>query len=466
MEIRTDQFKELSRKALTNTLLRQRLGQIGSRFSLGRALAFSQLPDPEALRQKANSIKKSTIERLDYYLEHLESKVVEAGGKVHWAGDAGDALRIVCEIARKNGVRSIVKGKSMMSEEIGLNEVLIGQGIDTFETDLGEFIIQLAGEPPSHIVGPALHKTKADVADLFAEKLGVERVEDPEELTMIARQTLRKRFFDADMGISGVNFAIAETGTIVLFENEGNIRLSTTLPRIHVAIMGIEKVIPTLEDLVVMMKLLARSATGQKLSSYVSMITGPRRSGEWDGAEEFHLVILDNGRSRILKDQDLRETLYCIRCGSCLNICPVYHQIGGHSYGWVYSGPIGSILTPQLIDPERARDLPFISTLCGACAEVCPVKINIPKVLLRLRSKLAEDPEWMARPHRAERAVMGLIGLFLESPSVYRIGSRLARIIQIPFKKGDRLKKLPPPFREWSEGQSPYPFAKRRFLDK
>jgi len=230
--------------------------------------------------------------------------------------------------------------------------------------------------------------------------------------------------------------------------------------------MGIEKVIPTFEDLVVLMKLLARSTAGQKLPSYVSMITGPRRTGEWDGAGEFHLVILDNGRTRILGEQDLRETLHCIRCGACLNVCPVYQKIGGHAYGWVYSGPIGSILTPQLIDPERARDLPFASTLCGACAEVCPVKIDIPRILVRVRSRLTEDPKWRKRPHRAERAIMGLIAFFLESPVAYRIGSRIGRLFQIPFKKGERLRTLPPPFREWSEGRSTYPFAKKRFLER
>jgi L-lactate dehydrogenase complex protein LldF len=446
MKIRTDQFKELSLKALSNPRLMESLSEMGNRFTLGRALAFSQIPDSEALRLKGNSIKKSTLERLDCYLERLESKVNELGGEVHWARDARDAVKIVCEIAGKNGVRSVVKGKSMTSEEIGLNEALIEQGIDAVETDLGEFIIQLADEPPSHIVGPALHKSKEEVADLFAEKLGVEKVETPEELTVIARSALRKKFLEADMGITGANFAVAETGTIVLFENEGNIRFATTLPRIHVAIMGIEKVIPTLEDLMVLMKLLARSATGQKLSSYVSMITGPRRTGEWDGAEEFHLVILDNGRSRILRDEELRETLYCIRCGACLNICPVYQKIGGHSYGWVYSGPIGSILTPQLIDPERAGHLPFLSTLCGACAE-------------------AEDPLWRTKPHRLERTIMDLVGFFLGSPSAYRIGSRIARILQIPFKKGERLRTLPSPFREWSTDRSPYPFARRRFLE-
>ena len=263
-----------------------------------------------------------------------------------------------------------------------------------WETDLGEFIIQLAGEPPSHIIGPAVHKNKAQIADLFAEKLGVPRVETPKELTRIAREKLREKFVHADMGITGANAAVAETGSIVLLENEGNIRLSTTIPRIHVALMGIEKVIPTLDDLATLLALLPRSATGQKLSSYTTIITGPRRPGEADGPEEFHLILLDNGRSRILADPDRRECLYCVRCGCCLNTCPVYRKAGGHSYGWVYSGPIGAVLTPQLIPARLARDLPFASTLCGACGDVCPVKIPLPKLLLTMRQRITEDPNW------------------------------------------------------------------------
>jgi L-lactate dehydrogenase complex protein LldF len=434
---------------------------VGEReFMEMRNSAFSLLDNPEGLREQAHNIKKETLERLDEYLEHLEKNVIRTGGRVHWARDARHARRLIETIALNNGVKTVVKGKSMVTEEIALNKALADCGIEVSETDLGEFIIQLAGEPPSHLVGPAIHKTKEQIAELFSEKLGVRRMEDPQEMTMFARKILRKKFLNADMGITGVNFAVAETGSIVLFENEGNIRLSTTLPKIHVAIMGIEKVIPTLEDLNVFLKLLARSTTGQKLSSYISIITGPKRDGERDGAEEFHLIILDNGRSRILADEELRETLYCIRCGACLNFCPVYLKIGGHSYGWVYSGPIGSILTPQLINRKQAYLLPYASTLCGACAEVCPVKINIPKILLVLRKRLIEDPKWGKPTSMTERVIFALYAYIMQNRWLYEKASRIARIAQRPFMKKGVLKNLPPPLNRWSRHHEVAPLEK------
>ena len=450
MDIRCDQFQVLSKKALKDRHLQQALESFGTRIQANRNSAFSLLDNPEGLRDQAQNIKKETLERLDEYLEHLEKNVIRLGGKVYWARDAIHARQLVETIALDNGVKTVVKGKSMVTEEIALNKALTDHGIEVSETDLGEFIIQLAGEPPSHLVGPAIHKTKEQIAELFSEKLGVRRMEDPQEMTMFARKILRKKFLNADMGITGVNFAVAETGSIVLFENEGNIRLSTTLPKIHVAIMGIEKVIPTLEDLNVFLKLLARSTTGQKLSSYISIITGPKRDGERDGAEEFHLIILDNGRSRILADEELRETLYCIRCGACLDFCPVYLKIGGHSYGWVYSGPIGSILTPQLINRKQAYLLPYASTLCGACAEVCPVKINIPKILLALRKRLIEDPRWGKPTSMTERAIFALYAYIMQNRWLYEKASRMARIAQRPFIKKGVIKNLPPPLNRWA----------------
>jgi L-lactate dehydrogenase complex protein LldF len=408
MDIKTDQFQELSKKALKDGHLQQALQNLGAHIQVMRNSAFSLLDNPEGLREQAHNIKRETLDRLDEYLEHLEKNVMRLGGQVHWARNASEARRLIETIALDKGVKTVVKGKSMVTEEIALNKGLIARGIEVSETDLGEFIIQLAGEPPSHLIGPALHKTKEQIAELFSEKLGAKPMEDPQEMTTFARNALRQRFLDADMGITGVNFAVAETGSIVLFENEGNIRLSTTLPKIHVAVMGIEKVIPSLDDLDVFLKLLPRSATGQKLSSYISIITGPKRDGERDGAEEFHLVILDNGRSRILADEDLKETLYCIRCGACLDFCPVYLKIGGHSYGWVYSGPIGSILTPQLTNRKQAFQLPYASTLCGVCAEVCPVKINIPKILIALRQRYVEDSEWGKPNSLLEKGSLGL----------------------------------------------------------
>jgi L-lactate dehydrogenase complex protein LldF len=426
---------------------------MGLGFSARRLQAFSQLEDPEALRRLARALKERSLENLPMLLEILESRVVEAGGVVHWARSAEDARRIVVELARERGVRRIVKGKSMVSEEISLNEHLIREGFEVWETDLGEFIVQMAGEPPSHIVGPAVHKSKEEIAELFEEKLGVEKAQTPEELTAIARKALREKFLSADMGITGVNIAVAETGSIVLLENEGNIRLSTTVPKIHVALMGIEKVVPTLEDMALLLVLLARSCTGQKQSTYTSILTGPRQEGERDGPEEFHLILLDNGRTRILADSDRRETLYCIRCGACLNVCPVYQRVGGHSYGWVYSGPIGAILTPQLIAPRLARDLPFASTLCGACAEVCPVMINHPKILLHLRWKMTEDPFWDAGISPLRRGLLSLYGWVASKPGLYNAASRLARLLQPLVAPSGKWRVLPPLLARWGRNR-------------
>jgi len=471
MEIRCNQFQELSKKALNDQNLQKALKNFSALIQEKRNLAFSLLDNPEGLRDQAHNIKKETLERLDEYLEHLEKNVIRLGGKVHWARDAKKARELIETIASDKGVKTVVKGKSMVTEEIDLNKELIARGIEVSETDLGEFIIQLAEEPPSHLVGPAIHKTKRQIAELFSEKLGVRLMEDPQEMTMVARNALRDKFIQADMGITGVNFAVAETGSVVLLENEGNIRLSTTLPKIHVAIMGIEKVIPNLEDLNIFLKLLARSTTGQKLSSYTSIITGPKRDGESDGAEEFHLIILDNGRSKILVDEELRETLYCIRCGACLDFCPVYLKIGGHSYGWVYSGPIGSILTPQLINRKQAYQLPFASSLCGACAEVCPVKINIPKILLTLRRRMIEDPQW-GKPSISEKTVFALYAYIMRNKWLYETVSRIARIAQMPFIKKGVLKNLPPPLNRWTHHHDVVPLEKtfrqqwKEFSDK
>jgi L-lactate dehydrogenase complex protein LldF len=321
----------------------------------------------------------------------------------------------------KGGVKSVVKSKSMATEEIELNHSLDQAGIEAVETDLGEYIIQLAKETPSHIIAPAIHKSKDDISELFSEKLNIPYYTEPQDLTKIARETLREKFLKADMGVSGANFAVAETGTIVIVENEGNARLTTTLPRVHVALMGIEKVIPRFDDLAVFLSILARSATGQKMSSYVSLVTGPKRKGEKDGPEEFHLVLLDNGRANILASDETRESLYCIRCGACLNICPVYRKVGGHSYGWVYSGPIGAIISPQLLGFDKAPDLPFASSLCGACKEVCPLKIDIPKVLLELRKRVIEEKVRANRvgADKLQRLGIKLWRLAMEHPRVY-----------------------------------------------
>lgn len=463
MEVRCEQFQRLSALGVKDTQLQEALRRAGGRFKELRNKAFSLLENGEETRQRAHEIKAHTLRRLDEYLEQLEKKVEQLGGKVHWARDAREARGVIEGLAMDRGVRTVVKGKSMISEEIELNEGLAARGIEVTETDLGEFIIQLARETPSHIVGPAIHKTMEQVSELFSEKFHVEPMQDPEDLTMFARRALRQRFLEADMGITGANFAVAETGSILLFENEGNIRLTTTLPKIHVAIMSLEKVIPSLSDLAVFMKLLARSAAGQKLSCYLSVINGPRRAGERDGAEEFHLVILDNGRSEILAEDELREALYCIRCGACLNFCPVYLKIGGHAYGWVYSGPIGSILTPHLIERKRASDLPYASTLCGACAGVCPVKIDIPRILVALRRRYEEDPLWGRPSSPLAKGMASLYGAVMQSKWLYEKGSWVARQAQKPFIKGDRLRTMPPPLDRWTRYHHLRPLDKKPF---
>lgn len=406
-EIHTGSFVENSRSALGDVQLQRALSLATGRFVEMRRLAVSSVGDDwPLLRERARAIKRHAIEHLDHYLDEFAANVTRLGGKVFWARDAAEAASYIVELARSRGVKVAVKGKSMMTEEIDLNHALSEAGVEPVETDLGEFIVQLAGERPSHLIAPVIHKTRAQIADLFAEKLGVPRTEDIGEMTALARRVLRGRFAEAGLGITGANFGVAETGTIVLLENEGNIRFSTSLPRVHVALMGIEKVIPRFEDLGVFLRLLPRSATGQGMSAYVSMLSGTKRSPSDEHPEELHVVILDNGRTGILANEHLRESLWCIRCGACLNTCPVYQKIGGHAYGWVYGGPIGSVLTPQLVGRERASDLPFASSLCGACRDVCPIGINIPDMLLQLRHEIIERPELPGAPFGETQAAL------------------------------------------------------------
>ncbi|HJQ71007.1 MAG TPA: LutB/LldF family L-lactate oxidation iron-sulfur protein [Blastocatellia bacterium] len=463
MHVNTEKFIENSQAATENAGLQSRL-RVLNRFTVMREVAFSGLEEGEALRDRARAIKEETINRLDHYLVRLEESVTRAGGTVHWARSAADAVEIILELARKNSVKRVVKSKSMATEEIELNEALEAAAIEAVETDLGEYIVQLAREKPSHILAPAIHKSKGDVTDLFREKLGTGDLREAEELTLAARKQLREKFCTAEMGVTGANFAVAETGTIVLVENEGNIRLSTTLPRLHVALMGIEKVVPRLADLAVFLRILARSASGQKMSSYVSFITGARRTGETDGAREFHLVLLDNGRTRILADAEKRESLYCLRCGACLNVCPVYQKIGGHAYGSVYSGPIGSIITPMMVGLERSKDLPFASSLCGACREICPVRINIPHILLKLRSEWAEatSGEGGGRPVLEKLAIRAW-AFAMRHPSIYNLIFRLPAIFQGPMLKDGKFDRLPFPLGAWTANRDFPPLAKRPF---
>jgi L-lactate dehydrogenase complex protein LldF len=370
----------------------------------------SLLPDWQELRQHAHDIKRHTLENLDWYLEELERNIEARGGKVIWASTGAEACDFIQNLAAERGVKLVVKSKSMTTEEIHLNERLEHAGIEAVETDLGEYIIQLSGEKPYHIIAPALHKTREQVATL----LGQESDATPEHLTAFARKKLREKFLAAGIGITGANFLVADSGAIVLVENEGNARLSSSAPPIHVAVAGIEKVIPRAQDLAVFLKLLARSATGQPLSVYTSFLAGARRDGEPDGPREFYLVLLDNGRTKILADKSKRQSLSCIRCGACLNACPVYRKIGGYSYPWVYSGPIGKILTPQFMGRDQDPWLPFASSLCGACGEVCPVKIEIPRILLELRQEVASGPH-----KQSERLAFRMFAWVMRHPSIY-----------------------------------------------
>jgi L-lactate dehydrogenase complex protein LldF len=446
MEVKSMHFKRNARDALHNAQLAHALQRLQTRFVDARATVLRELDQVEETRDAATAIRERVINDLDLWLERFETEAIRRGATVYWAEDAAHANRIVCDIAARHAVKRVVKSKSMVSEEIGLNSALEDAGLSVLETDLGEYILQLADEPPSHIVAPVVHKNKEEIADLFTQAHGTEYKTDIAALTREAREVLRPGFLEADMGISGANFLIAETGSALIVTNEGNGRLVTTLPRVHVALTGIEKVVPTLEDVSTLLRLLPRSATGQSITNYVSLLTGPRNSDELDGPEHFYMVLVDNGRSRMLGSW-LRPMLRCIRCGACMNHCPVYQSIGGHAYGWVYPGPMGAVLTPALSDARAARDLPNASTFCGQCAVVCPVKIPLPDLMRHWReTQVARG--W--RPWR-ERAALRLWAWSARHPRIYgtlaNLGARLLRRIG-----GDEavLHRLPG---GWTEGR-------------
>src|SRR5215213_9559366 len=408
----SETFGENAKAALADTQLRGALKNATSLFGERRKQAAASLPNWEALRTQARAIKDDALSHLDRYLKEFVRNAENRGAKIHCARDAAAANTIICKLATKHDARVIVKSKSMTTEEIHLNTALEAAGMQVVETDLGEYIIQLAHEPPSHIIAPAIHKTRQQIGELFTAELGMPPTDNVDQMTSTARAKLRDRFAAADVGISGVNFAVAETGTIVIVENEGNIRLTTSLPRLHIAVMGIEKVIPRFADLDVFLKLLPRSGTGQRLTTYQSFITGTKRAPADEGPEEVHIVLMDNGRSRMLGHPVTRQSLACIRCGACLNACPVYQQIGGDAYGSVYPGPIGAVITPQLIGIEKTSQLPYASSLCGACRDVCPVKIDIPRLLLHLRGEIASSPQGNA----SERLIFRVWARVMMSP--------------------------------------------------
>ena len=444
----SETFRENAKAALADTQLRGALKNATSLFGERRNAAAASLPNWEALRTQARAIKDEALSQLDRYLDEFFRNAESRGAKIHRAHDATEANKIICKLAADVRARVIVKSKSMTTEETHLNDALEAAGMQVVETDLGEYIIQLADEPPSHIIAPAIHKTRGQIAELFTAELGMPPTDDIVQLTSTARTTLRNCFATADLGISGVNFAIAETGTIVIIENEGNIRLTTSLPRVHIAVMGIEKVIPRFADLDVFLKLLPRSGTGQQLTTYQSFITGTKRRATDEGPDELHIVLLDNGRSRMLAHPVTRQSLACIRCGACLNACPVYQQVGGHAYGSVYPGPIGAVITPQLMGIEKTSQLPFASSLCGACRDVCPVKIDIPQLLLHLRAEISPR-----KGTAAERLAFKLWAKVMTSPALYRLSAVAGRLLQ----------RVVPISRAWTNGRDLRPIESKSF---
>lgn len=453
------EFLAASQQAIDNPKLQSILGRLGDTLGRKNREAWSAFHDSDRARERARAVKDATLAELDTHLACLADAVEAGGGHVHWAADGEQACEAILQVIRSHGATRVVKSKSMTSEEVHLNKALEAAGIQTVETDFGEYIIQVAGHRPSHIVGPALHLSAADVAEILNRVSDQPLSSDRVELAAFARRKLRQRFAEAEVGITGANFAIAETGSIVLISNEGNARLTTSLPRIHIALMGMEKVIPRLADLPCFLKVLARAATGQKLSVYTSVITGARRPGELDGPEEFHLVILDNGRSRILEGP-LRESLFCIRCGACLNACPIYRNVGGHAYGGVYSGPIGAVLTPLYDGLGQNHHLPHASSLCGACQAACPVKIQIPEMLIRLREQLHHEP---SESNWLERTAYRGWARVLRSPWLYGWATWLAtRTLGRWQRRSGWLRKLPGRLHGWTAKRDfPAPAADR-----
>jgi L-lactate dehydrogenase complex protein LldF len=425
MEATSRAFTDNAHDALGNETLQSALGKMRTGFPLARLITIGRLPEFEDLREQGKAIKDHTLAHLDYYLEAYERKVEAAGGHVHWARTPQEACETILQICRSVDAKLVTKGKSMVAEEIALNDYLEAHGIEPVETDLGEYIIQLRKEPPSHIIAPAVHLVKAQVEAAFRAhhtSLPPDRqLEEVGQLTDEARAVLRQRFLSADVGITGANFLVAETGSSIIVTNEGNGDLTQTLPKIHIVLASLEKVVPNLEDASTILRLLARSATGQEFSTYTTISTGPRRPGDLDGPEQYHVVLLDNGRSAML-GTEFQDMLRCIRCSACLNHCPVYATVGGHAYGWVYPGPMGSVLTPKLIGIEEAGHLPNASTFCGKCESVCPMKIPLPKMMRHWRER-----QWQKKLNPpAYRAGLKFWAFFARRPALYRFGAGLA----------------------------------------
>jgi L-lactate dehydrogenase complex protein LldF len=463
-------FQESARMYLEDAQLRRNLGHATATIRGKRAIVVEEMPDWEQLREAGRALKQRVLRHLDDYLIELEASVERAGGHVHWARDAAEANRIIAGIVRRHGATEVAKVKSITSDEIKLNEALAAEGIEAVETDLAELIIQLDGDESSHFLVPAIHRNRAEIREIFLRKLpGVSELSDePADLAEAARLYLRQKFLSARVGLSGANFAVAETGTVAVVESEGNGRMCLTLPPVLVTLMGIEKLVPTWEDLEVFLQLLPRSSTGERMNPYTSLWTG---TTEGDGPREFHIVLLDNGRTHVLRDEIGRQALQCIRCSACLNVCPVYSRTGGHAYHSVYPGPIGSILTPQLQGVDKAGSLPYASTLCGACYEVCPVMINIPEVLVHMRGRVVRHKQEQGKRLDPEQLALQAMSRTFATRGSYERAQRLARYAQAPFVRDGRIQGVPglgawtamrdlpavPPqsFREWWRARPP-----------
>jgi L-lactate dehydrogenase complex protein LldF len=459
MKIGNDQFKKRVDDGVNNAFMRFAVSSAQERLRSRRLDAAEELGNWEEWRALGEEIRQHTLENLDYYLEQLTDNVAKRGGHVFFAQTAEEANEYIKNVARKKQAKKVVKSKSMVTEEIHMNAALEELGCEVIETDLGEYILQVDDhDPPSHIVAPALHKNKEQIRDVFRERLSYKKTEKPEELALHAREMLRKEFLSADIGITGCNFAIAESGSISLVTNEGNARLTTALPKTQITVMGMERIVPTFEEFEVLVSLLTRSAVGQRLTSYVTALTGPRLPGEVDGPEEFHLVIVDNGRSAIL-GTEFQSVLQCIRCAACVNVCPVYRHIGGHSYGSIYSGPIGAVLSPLLGGYEDYKELPYASTLCAACTDACPVKIPLHELLHKHRQRIVEKE---GKAPISEKLAMKAFGLGAASSSLYTVGAKVAPAALTPFMSGSSISKGPGPLKAWTESREfPAPTKER-----
>ncbi len=456
----TEPFPVAARRALADTQLRRNLAKATAGIRAKRATVVAELPDWEELREAGRAIKADAMAHLDRYLEQLEAQVTARGGVVHWARDATQANEIVAGLVRATGAREVVKVKSMVTDEIGLNEALARAEIQAYETDLAELIVQLGHDRPSHILVPAIHRNRAEIREIFLREMGDAPpglTDDPAALAEAARLHLRRKFLSARVGISGANFAVAETGALCVVESEGNGRMCLTLPETLITVMGIEKVVPAWRDLGVFLQLLPRSSTGERMNPYTSMWTGITPG---DGPQQFHLVLLDNGRTAALADETGRSALHCIRCSACLNVCPVYERTGGHAYGSVYPGPIGAILSPQLTGIEDNASLPYASSLCGACYDVCPVKIDIPSLLVQLRARHVAAARAARRLPGPEAITMAAASWVLADPARYAAAQRVGKLGRALGRRG-RIRSLPPPLSAWTQARdAPVPPAR------